>query len=70
MVGMDLRMTGSGDAEWVQLAQERIHWRAVESAVMNLRVLSHGVSYSLASPIAAWPCLVHLRSLCLQSLSR
>jgi hypothetical protein len=53
MGGMDLRKTGWGDVECVQLAQDRGHWRALLSAVMNLRVLSHGVSYSLAPRVAA-----------------
>jgi hypothetical protein len=28
-----------GSVEWIQLAQDRDRWRAVVSAVMNLRVL-------------------------------
>jgi hypothetical protein len=28
------------DVEWIQLAQDRGRWRAVVSAVMNLRVLA------------------------------
>jgi hypothetical protein len=28
------------DVEWIQLAQDRVRWRAVENAVMNLRVLA------------------------------
>jgi hypothetical protein len=35
---MDLREIGGG-VDWIQLAQERDRWRAVVSAVMNLRVL-------------------------------
>jgi hypothetical protein len=48
---MDLRKTGWGVVEWVQLDQDRGHWRAVVSAVLNLQVLNHGVSYSLIFPI-------------------
>jgi hypothetical protein len=35
---MDLREIGWGG--WIQLAQDRDRWRAVVSAVMNLRVLA------------------------------
>jgi hypothetical protein len=30
---------GSEDGKWVELAQDRVQWRALELAVMNLRVL-------------------------------
>jgi hypothetical protein len=39
-VKMDLREIGWGDVEWIHLAQDRDHWRAVVNAVMNLRVLA------------------------------
>jgi hypothetical protein len=39
-VRMDLRETGLGDVDWIQLAHDRDRWRAVVSAVMNLRVLA------------------------------
>jgi hypothetical protein len=32
-----------GVVDWIRLAQDRDRWRAVVSAVMKLRVLSHGV---------------------------
>jgi hypothetical protein len=35
---MDLREIGLGDVDWILLAQDRDRWRAVVSAVMNLRV--------------------------------
>jgi hypothetical protein len=38
-IRMDLRETGLGGADWIQLAQDRDRWRAVVSVVMNLRVL-------------------------------
>jgi hypothetical protein len=41
---MDLREIGLGFVDWIRLAQDRDRWRAVVSAVMNLRVLAHGVS--------------------------
>jgi hypothetical protein len=37
---MDLRETGFGGVDWIRLAQDRDRWRAVVSAVMNLRVLA------------------------------
>jgi hypothetical protein len=39
-VGMDLREIGLGGVDWIRLAQDRNQWRAVMSAVMNLRVLA------------------------------
>jgi hypothetical protein len=36
----DLREIGLGGVDWIRLAQDRDRWRAVVSAVMNLRVLS------------------------------
>jgi hypothetical protein len=37
---MDLRETGWGSVEWIQMAQDRDRWRAVVNTVMNLRVLA------------------------------
>jgi hypothetical protein len=37
---MDLTEIGLGGADWIRLAQDRDRWRAVVSAVMNLRVLA------------------------------
>jgi hypothetical protein len=39
-VRMDLRETGLVGVDWIRLAQDRDRWRAVVSAVMNLRVLA------------------------------
>jgi hypothetical protein len=38
-IRMDLREIGLGGEDCIQLAQDRDRWRAVVSAVMNLRVL-------------------------------
>jgi hypothetical protein len=38
-IRMDLREIGLGGVDWILLAQDRDRWRAVVSAVMNLRVL-------------------------------
>jgi hypothetical protein len=35
---MDLHEVGYRDMEWIELAQERDRWRALVTAVMNLRV--------------------------------
>jgi hypothetical protein len=39
-IRMDLEETGLGSVDWIQLAEDRDLWRAVVSAVMNLRVLA------------------------------
>jgi hypothetical protein len=39
-ISMDLSQTGLGGVGWIRLSQDRDRWRAVVSAVMNLRVLA------------------------------
>jgi hypothetical protein len=39
-IRMDLREIDLGGVDWILLAQDRDRWRAVMSAVMNLRVLA------------------------------
>jgi hypothetical protein len=39
-IRMDLGEIGLGGVDWIRLAQDRNRWRAVVSAVMNLRVLA------------------------------
>jgi hypothetical protein len=34
----DLRETGWGSMDWINLAQDRDHWRALVNTVMNLPV--------------------------------
>jgi hypothetical protein len=38
-IKMDLREIGWGGVEWIHLAEDRGHWRAVVNVVMNLQVL-------------------------------
>jgi hypothetical protein len=35
---MDLRGIGIDGVNWIQLAQDRVQWRAFVNTVMNLRV--------------------------------
>jgi hypothetical protein len=37
-IKLDLRETGIDGANWIQLAQDRVQWRAFMNTVMNLRV--------------------------------
>jgi hypothetical protein len=37
-IKMDLRETGWDGVDWVDLAQDKDHWRALVNTVMNLRV--------------------------------
>jgi hypothetical protein len=39
-IRMDLREIGFGGVDWIRLSQDRDRWRAVVSAMMNLRVLA------------------------------
>jgi hypothetical protein len=39
-VTIDLREIGLGGVDWIRLSQDRDRWRAIVSAVMNLRVLA------------------------------
>jgi hypothetical protein len=39
-IRMDLRETGLEGVDWIRLTQDRDRWRAVVSAVMNLRILA------------------------------
>jgi hypothetical protein len=39
-IRMNVREIGLGGVDWIRLTQNRDRWRAVVSAVMNLRVLA------------------------------
>jgi hypothetical protein len=36
-IKMDLREIGWNGMDWIELAQDRYHWRALVNTVMNLR---------------------------------
>ena len=42
-IKMDLQEVGGGCGDWMELAQDRERWRALVSAVMNVRVPKMGV---------------------------
>jgi hypothetical protein len=37
-IKLDLRETGIDGANWIQLSRDRVQWRALVNAVVNLRV--------------------------------
>jgi hypothetical protein len=37
-IRMNIREIGWGSVDWIQLAQDRVQWRALVNTVMNLRV--------------------------------
>ena len=37
-IKMDLKVVGCGGMDWIDLAQDKMRWRALVNAVMNLRV--------------------------------
>jgi hypothetical protein len=37
-IKMDLKEIGTDGANWIQLAQDKVEWRACVNTVMNLRV--------------------------------
>jgi hypothetical protein len=45
-IRMDVRETGWGSVDWIQLAQDRDRWRALVNMVMNLRALAPWTLFS------------------------
>jgi hypothetical protein len=46
---MDLREKGIDEANWIQLAQDRVEWRDCVNTVMKLRVPYKKAGYFLTS---------------------
>jgi hypothetical protein len=40
-IKMDVRGIGWGDIDWIDMAQDRVQWKALVNTVMKLRVPSH-----------------------------
>jgi hypothetical protein len=53
---MDLREIGCEDDKWMELAQDRVQWRVLVLAVLNLGFCYQRVSYSadVASAELVW----------------
>jgi hypothetical protein len=45
----DLREIGIDGANWIRLAQDRVHWRAFVNTVMNLRAPKNGLFFDKLS---------------------
>jgi len=44
-IRMDLREVGCGCVDWMELAQDRDRWRALVSAVINIRIPENAVNF-------------------------
>jgi hypothetical protein len=58
---MDLREIGWDGVDWVDLAQDRDHWRALVNTVMNLRVPKHAGKFLRGCTIGGFSRRAQLR---------
>ena len=53
-IRMDLQEVGLGNEDWIRLAQDRDRWRALVSAVRNLRVQYNAGNFSTSCKLASF----------------
>jgi hypothetical protein len=58
---MDLREIGWDGVDWVDLAQDRDHWRALVNMVMNLRVPKNAGKFLSGCTIGSFSKWAQLR---------
>jgi hypothetical protein len=60
-IKMDLRQTEWGGTDWIDLAQDRDQWRALENTVMNLRVPLNAGNFLIGCTIGGFSRRTQLR---------
>jgi hypothetical protein len=59
---MDLREIGWDGVDWVDLAQDRDHWRALVNTVMNLRIPQNAGKFLSGCTIGGFSRRAQLRN--------